>query len=83
MRARAAVVIVVSPTAAPAAPSAAFLTRSIRSGCKVEIPDVMTQSLIGRSGTPDDIARVVLFAASDLSMIMTGSTLLADAGEMI
>ncbi|MFC7619308.1 SDR family NAD(P)-dependent oxidoreductase [Microlunatus sp. GCM10028923] len=40
-------------------------------------------SLIGRLGTPDDIARVVLFCASDLSMIMTGSTLLADAGETI
>ncbi|MFL1433157.1 MULTISPECIES: SDR family NAD(P)-dependent oxidoreductase [unclassified Nocardiopsis] len=49
----------------------------------VELPkvDVMSQSRIGRLGTPDDIARVVLFAASDLSLIMTGSTLLADAGE--
>ncbi|WP_350346780.1 SDR family oxidoreductase [Agromyces sp. G08B096] len=51
----------------------------------VEMPslDVMNQSRIGRLGTPDDIARVVLFAASDLSMIMTGSTLLADAGETL
>jgi NAD(P)-dependent dehydrogenase (short-subunit alcohol dehydrogenase family) len=43
----------------------------------------MTQSLIGRLGTPDDIARVVLFCASDMSVIMTGSTLLADAGQTI
>lgn len=51
----------------------------------IELPplDVMTQSRIGRLGTPDDIARVVLFAASDLSLIMTGSTLLADAGESL
>lgn len=51
----------------------------------VELPplDVMVQSRIGRRGTPDDIARVVLFAASDLSLIMTGSTLLADAGETL
>lgn len=42
---------------------------------------VMTNSLIGRMGTPDDVARVVLFCASDLSTIMTGSTLLADAGQ--
>ena len=51
----------------------------------IELPplDVMTQSRIGRLGTPDDIARVVLFAGSDLSMIMTGSTLLADAGEAL
>ena len=44
---------------------------------------VMSESLIGRLGTPDDIARVVLFCASDMSMIMTGSTLLADAGQTI
>ena len=44
---------------------------------------VMNESLIGRLGTPDDIARVVLFCASDLSLIMTGSTLLADAGGTI
>ncbi|MCP2371791.1 NAD(P)-dependent dehydrogenase (short-subunit alcohol dehydrogenase family) [Agromyces terreus] len=51
----------------------------------IEMPplEVMNTSMIGRMGTPDDIARVVLFAASDLSMIMTGSTLLADAGETV
>jgi NAD(P)-dependent dehydrogenase (short-subunit alcohol dehydrogenase family) len=37
---------------------------------------------LGRAGQPDDVARVVLFCASDLSMFMTGSTLLVDAGEM-
>lgn len=47
------------------------------------MPAAMSQSLIGRVGTPDDIARVVLFAVSDLAVIMTGSTLLADAGETI
>ncbi|MBY0401082.1 SDR family oxidoreductase, partial [Myxococcota bacterium] len=36
---------------------------------------------LGRIGVPDDVARVVLFCASDLSMLMTGSTLLVDAGE--
>ncbi|MCG5432216.1 SDR family oxidoreductase [Mycobacterium sp. MYCO198283] len=46
-------------------------------------PEVMFESRIGRIGVPDDIARVVLFAASDLSTIMTGSTLLADAGETL
>ena len=51
----------------------------------IEMPplEVMNHSRIGRTGTPDDIARVVLFAASDLSIIMTGSTLLADAGETL
>jgi NAD(P)-dependent dehydrogenase (short-subunit alcohol dehydrogenase family) len=31
---------------------------------------------------PDDIARVVLFCASDLASFMTGSTLAVDAGQM-
>lgn len=37
---------------------------------------------LGRAGVPDDIARVALFGASDLSLFMTGSTLFADAGDM-
>jgi NAD(P)-dependent dehydrogenase (short-subunit alcohol dehydrogenase family) len=48
----------------------------------VDIPAVLG-SRLGRVGAPDDIARVVLFCASDLSLFMTGSTLLADAGETI
>lgn len=35
-----------------------------------------------RLAEPDDIARVVVFAASDLALFMTGSTLLADGGEV-
>jgi NAD(P)-dependent dehydrogenase (short-subunit alcohol dehydrogenase family) len=42
---------------------------------------LMLNSPIGRVGVPDDIARVVLFCASDLSAFMTGSTLLADGGD--
>jgi len=45
-----------------------------------ELPQLLTTRL-GRVGVPDDIARVVLFCASDMSIFMTGSTLLADAGE--
>ncbi len=40
-------------------------------------------SRLGRVGVPDDIARAVLFCASDMAMFMTGSTLLVDAGETI
>jgi NAD(P)-dependent dehydrogenase (short-subunit alcohol dehydrogenase family) len=36
---------------------------------------------LGRSGVPDDIARVVLFLASDLASFMTGTTLVVDAGN--
>ncbi|WP_426007334.1 SDR family NAD(P)-dependent oxidoreductase [Paenarthrobacter sp. NyZ202] len=52
-------------------------------GGPVQDMPVMAKNLIGRLGTPDDIARVVLFCASDLATIMTGSTLLADAGQTI
>ncbi|WOT38920.1 SDR family NAD(P)-dependent oxidoreductase [Streptomyces coeruleorubidus] len=48
-----------------------------------DIVSVMRPSRLGRLGVPDDIARVVLFCASDLSAFMTGSTLLTDAGETI
>lgn len=35
-----------------------------------------------RNGVPDDIARVALFCASDMSLLMTGSTLAVDAGDL-
>jgi NAD(P)-dependent dehydrogenase (short-subunit alcohol dehydrogenase family) len=47
-----------------------------------EIPAILN-SRLGRVGVPDDVARVVLFCASDMSIFMTGSTLLVDAGETI
>lgn len=47
------------------------------------LKSVMRPGPLGRLGVPDDIARVVLFCASDLAAFMTGSTLLADAGETI
>lgn len=47
---------------------------------KTEISATLTSAL-GRVGVPDDIARAVLFCASDMSLFMTGSTLLVDAGE--
>lgn len=47
-----------------------------------EIPAMLT-SRLGRVGVPDDVARAVLFCASDLSIFMTGSTLLVDAGEVL
>ncbi|MFI1731480.1 SDR family NAD(P)-dependent oxidoreductase [Streptomyces acidicola] len=53
----------------------------------VPVPEIQEESLplmmtspVGRIGTPDDIARVVFFCVSDLSMFMTGSMLLADGG---
>jgi NAD(P)-dependent dehydrogenase (short-subunit alcohol dehydrogenase family) len=57
---------------------AAGSDRDVRS----EIASTLT-SRLGRVGVPDDIARAVLFCASDMSMFMTGSTLLVDAGETL
>ena len=37
---------------------------------------------LGRVGVPDDVARVVLFCASDLAIFMTGSTVAVDAGDL-
>jgi NAD(P)-dependent dehydrogenase (short-subunit alcohol dehydrogenase family) len=37
---------------------------------------------LGRPGVGDDIGRVVLFCASDLSMMMTGTTLPVDGGAL-
>lgn len=40
------------------------------------------QAPLRRNGVSDDVARVALFCASDLSMLMTGSTLAVDAGDL-
>jgi NAD(P)-dependent dehydrogenase (short-subunit alcohol dehydrogenase family) len=37
---------------------------------------------VGRFGTPDDIAGVAVFLASDLSAFVTGSTVNADGGSL-
>jgi NAD(P)-dependent dehydrogenase (short-subunit alcohol dehydrogenase family) len=37
---------------------------------------------LGRFGVPDDVARAALFAASDMAMLITGSTVAVDAGGM-
>lgn len=38
---------------------------------------------LGRIARPDDIARVVVFCASDLSLMMTGSVLSVDGGDLV
>jgi NAD(P)-dependent dehydrogenase (short-subunit alcohol dehydrogenase family) len=49
---------------------------------RLHATDVYQHLPLGRAGVPDDIARVVLFAASDLAALMTGSTIAVDAGQM-
>ncbi len=45
--------------------------------------EAIATSRLGRIGTRDDIARIVLFCASDMAAFMTGSTLMGDAGEAV
>jgi NAD(P)-dependent dehydrogenase (short-subunit alcohol dehydrogenase family) len=42
-----------------------------------------TASLLGRMGTPDEIAHVALFLASDLASFVTGATVFVDGGLSI
>ncbi len=48
---------------------------------RVSPPGSPTEFPLGRPSAPDDIARVALFCASDLSAMMSGSTLKVDAGD--
>ena len=38
---------------------------------------------LGRMGKPDDIAKVVLFLASEMSGYMTGFTVIVDGGYLL
>ena len=48
----------------------------------IAVDDLGPRLPLGRVAVPDDVARVALFCASDLSLFMTGSTLLVDGGEL-
>jgi NAD(P)-dependent dehydrogenase (short-subunit alcohol dehydrogenase family) len=76
-------VLALAPTLIRTPGIAEARTHSVAAGS----PDVLgegydTRLPLGRAGVPDDVARVALFCASDFSMLMTGSTLLVDAGAV-
>lgn len=58
------------------------LEQYVASGMGDRLSSLWKTLPIRRSVEPDDIARVALFCASDLSAVMTGSTLLADGGDV-
>jgi NAD(P)-dependent dehydrogenase (short-subunit alcohol dehydrogenase family) len=51
-------------------------------GAGIDVANRAAASSLVGAGVPDDVARVALFCASDLSAYMTGSTLLVDAGRL-
>ncbi len=72
----------------------AILTRGVRSHVNAqskeqeksqlkELKAFMSRMALGRMGRADDIARVALFLASDLSAYMTGSLTVVDGGYLI
>ncbi len=73
-------VLAVAPTTI-LTPGVEVTAAGLAADAGVGIEELIT-GIMGRPGRPDDVARVVLFCASDLSLFMTGSTLLVDAGEM-
>jgi 2-dehydro-3-deoxy-D-gluconate 5-dehydrogenase len=50
---------------------------------RATLKEFLTRVPLGRMGKPDDIARVALFLASDLSGYMTGANLLVDGGYLL
>jgi NAD(P)-dependent dehydrogenase (short-subunit alcohol dehydrogenase family) len=53
------------------------------SGVSDVIKMVSEQLPLGRTAVPDDVARVVVFGASDLAVLMTGDILVVDAGHLL
>ena len=48
-----------------------------------ELKYFMARMVLGRMGQPDEIARVALFLASEMSSYITGTTIVADGGYLV
>jgi NAD(P)-dependent dehydrogenase (short-subunit alcohol dehydrogenase family) len=75
-------VLAVAPTYIDTPGTAAGRQAHMAAGRGDIIEQMAATKPLRRVGVPDDVARVVLFCASDLSMLMTGSTLQVDAGDL-
>jgi NAD(P)-dependent dehydrogenase (short-subunit alcohol dehydrogenase family) len=75
-------VLAVAPTVVDTPGLAANMPIFQAAGIDDVIETVSATLPLGRTAVPDDVARVVLFCASDLAALMTGDTLLVDAGHL-
>jgi NAD(P)-dependent dehydrogenase (short-subunit alcohol dehydrogenase family) len=75
-------VIGVAPTYVERRQRKSLHIASPTAGQEPRAPHLMFHLPLGREGVPDDVARVVLFCASDLAILLTGSTIPVDAGQL-
>jgi 2-dehydro-3-deoxy-D-gluconate 5-dehydrogenase len=48
-----------------------------------QLKHFLSHTALGQMGRPDDVARVVLFLASDMASYITGSIIVVDGGYLI
>jgi NAD(P)-dependent dehydrogenase (short-subunit alcohol dehydrogenase family) len=65
------------------APEATKTLEMLRNLEKGGFAQAMSHMPLGRPGFPDDLAKAVLFMASDLASYVTGTTLLVDGGQTL
>lgn len=73
--------LAIAPSMTQTEGRAEFLERYTTAEIREFITDMEQRVPLGRIGVADDVARVGLFAASDMSMLMTGSVLFVDSGK--
>ena len=49
--------------------------------CSLGLAKVKSETPLGRQGSPEEVAKVVLFLASDLSSYVTGQNIVVDGGR--
>jgi NAD(P)-dependent dehydrogenase (short-subunit alcohol dehydrogenase family) len=73
-------VVAVSPQLTPTEGIAETMAEFGASGMQETLDALATRTPLGRSGEPDDVAKAVVFAASDLAGFITGSNISVDGG---
>ncbi|HUP71960.1 MAG TPA: glucose 1-dehydrogenase [Acidimicrobiales bacterium] len=74
-------VLSIAPSMTQTEGRVAFLDRYTTPEIRELIREMEGRVPLGRIGVPDDVARAALFAASDMSILMSGSILFVDSGE--